>query len=111
MYPGFEPTFAGDDEEKNSRYPFVYCPSHVDAFSLKHQTWKSVNVSSLADVGKSAELMDKLVLVQKSKWLLEIRVDEAIKTQVVGPSGGLTVLLQGLSGTGKTAATSKYSRP
>lgn len=97
----FEPPFAYDDEELNPRTPFLYCPSHVDAFSLQHQSWKSVDISALADTSKSSQRLDSVVLVQKSKWLLTVLADANSNTSS-DTTPGLTVLLQGISGTGKS---------
>lgn len=106
LYPMLDPPFAHEDEDRHPPNPFLFCPSHVDAFSLEHGSWKAVEVGALTDVDKSTGLFESLVLAQRSKSLLDVRVDDVINAQNMNSKNavpGLIILLRGPPGTGKTA--------
>lgn len=105
-YPMLDPPFAHDDEDSHPSNPFLFCPSHIYAFSLKHNSWRFVKIDALTDVDASHDLMESLIIPRRSKLLLDIRVDDLIDARNTWrtnlASSGLLVLLQGVSGTGKS---------
>jgi len=74
---------------------------------LEHGSWEAVEIGALTDVDKSTGLFGSLVLAQRSKTLLDVRVDDVINAQNNMDSKtvvhGLIILLRGSPGTGKTA--------
>lgn len=110
VYPTFEPSFAHDEEEQEPRNPFLFCPSHVEAFSLRYKSWKRVEITALSNIQRSIQPMESLVLADQSKFLLGNRVENSLKLQsVIQPeiaSQGLTVVLKGPTGSGKTMTAS-----
>lgn len=106
LYPMLEPPFDQDGHLPN---PFLFCPTHVDAFSFQYRSWRLVEIKALTDLEKSLELMDSLVMDERSKVLLDARIEESLSAHRVGMSKhGMTILLQGQSGTGKTSTASKH---
>ena len=106
-YPMLDPPFAHDDQERHPANPYLFCPFHVMAFSFQYTSWRSVEINALSDVPKSTNIYGKLVIVQRSKTLLESRINGLLKvpqvTETVAERPGLVVLLRGPPGTGKTA--------
>lgn len=106
LYPMLEPPFDQDGHLPN---PFLFCPTHVDAFSLQYRSWRLVEIKALTDSEKCLELMDSLVMDERSKILLDARIEESLSAHRAGTSmSGVTILLQGQSGTGKTSTASKH---
>lgn len=75
----------------------------------------SVKISALSNPEKSADLLDSLVLAERAKFLLNTRIKRVLDAQSSPQSdialSGLTIVLQGSPGTGKTMTTSKGSNP
>lgn len=112
IYPMLEPHFTHDDIDRHPPNPFLYCPPHIDAFAFQHKTWRLVEVSSLNDIEESQRLWDTLFLPERSKLMLDARIDAFLnstaqqKTRYTASS--LTILIQGPPGTGKTMIPGVY---
>ena len=95
---------------------FIFSPSRVWAFSLKHKSWKMVEVHKLSPVSCAKDPFEKLVMSDQYKLVVESMVDshlgKPIFSDIVKDKGrGLIVLLHGGPGTGKTLTAGESTLP
>ncbi|KAI1756019.1 P-loop containing nucleoside triphosphate hydrolase protein [Xylaria castorea] len=100
-----------EDSSKSVQDSLLFCPSRIWAFSLKHRSWALILLEDIiGDVQRQGDALDQLVMKPDDKKKLEsalytYQIDESIKNgdnKLRGNRGGLTILLHGNPGTGKT---------
>ncbi|KAI8950669.1 hypothetical protein F4801DRAFT_333308 [Xylaria longipes] len=99
-----------EDSSKGVHNSLLFCPSRMWAFSLKHKSWELILPEDIGDVQHQGNALNQLVMKPDDKEKLESALhtyctDESIKNGndvARGNGGGLTILLHGNPGTGKT---------
>ncbi|KAI0550012.1 P-loop containing nucleoside triphosphate hydrolase protein [Xylaria curta] len=95
---------------KSIEHSLLFCPSRMWAFSLKHKSWELILPEDVDDVQYQTDALDQLILKADDKKKLEAalhtyQIDESVKNGDSidrGNQGGLSILLHGNPGTGKT---------
>jgi hypothetical protein len=99
----------------------MLCNSHVAGYSLKDKTWGAFAVVDVKEVSWNDDAFPSLILPQGHKDLIlafvdgQLSQDHAFDDVIKGKGQGLTILLAGTPGTGKTltaeAVADKVRRP
>ncbi|ODA81303.1 hypothetical protein RJ55_04268 [Drechmeria coniospora] len=87
--------------------PLMFSPCRVWAFSLKHKSWKHVELDNLEPIAVTVDPFSRLVIEDNYKEVIESMVDAYLSNAqfydiIKGKGRGLIVLLHGGPGTGKT---------
>ncbi|KAI1089256.1 P-loop containing nucleoside triphosphate hydrolase protein [Rostrohypoxylon terebratum] len=101
-------SYSGHATKEESTNFLMFCPARMWAFSLRHKSWKIVQVQELSEVQSQCESFDKLQIKNDRKKDLERVICGHFKNSngnldlIMGKGLGLNVLLHGNPGTGKT---------
>ncbi|KAF7533702.1 hypothetical protein G7054_g6863 [Neopestalotiopsis clavispora] len=98
-----------DTEEVNlSDTELMLCNSHVVGYSLKDKTWGNIAIDNVGDVKWNDDAFPSLILPEGHKGLILAFVEGQLAHEhefddvIQGKGRGLTMLLAGAPGTGKT---------
>ncbi|KAI0206106.1 P-loop containing nucleoside triphosphate hydrolase protein [Astrocystis sublimbata] len=89
---------------------FLFCPSRLWAFSLRHKSWELILPEDVGDVQIHDNALDRLVMKDRDMGFLESAVNVYCEDRSIdngdsatkGTRSGFTILLHGNPGTGKT---------
>ncbi|KAI0887043.1 P-loop containing nucleoside triphosphate hydrolase protein [Annulohypoxylon maeteangense] len=99
---------ADDSIEKFDTGLLMFCPSQIWAFSLRHKSWKMIQLQELSQIQPQDESFRTLQMDNDKKEDLENVLCGYLKNKhsnidvIEGKGQGLNVLLHGNPGTGKT---------
>lgn len=104
-----------DEHENEEANPWLYCPSGLWAFSLKHKTWRKIPPLDLSIVTENDKAFKWLWMNDGHRRDLDTMVSAYKNSRlkisnpdvVNGKGRGFNILLQGGPGTGKSMTVGK----
>jgi AAA+ superfamily predicted ATPase len=114
---GLRPQIVDDEEEideEESEGNTVKLPVHpyVKAFDLDKHAWVSINTENLEDYPWDNTLMEKLILPEEQKQLINMLMTttgERVDDIIAGKMNGVIVIATGPPGVGKTLTAEVFS--
>jgi SpoVK/Ycf46/Vps4 family AAA+-type ATPase len=84
----------------------IVMPPNIHGFDFTEKEWISLCVDAISDISWNKDAYNRLVLPNKTKELIQalvtVQVSGKIQDIIAGKGSGLTILLHGGPGTGKT---------